>query len=326
MAVGPVSFDHSNIVQTLSGLLTERYIDLDVAENMAARLSASLPAYREIEDGPTLAQKVTEDLRSVSNDKHVRVRYQPDKAAYLRTTPVEDRPELWAVDAAADNYGFYRAEWLRGGIGYIDLRMFAPPEMGGDVAVATMSFLGNARALIFDLRRNFGGSPNMVQLLTTYLFDGETRHLTTFYTRYKDEYTQFWTLPHVPGKRLPNAHVYVLTSSQTFSGAEEFAYNLKAMERATLVGETTAGAANPGDSYAVSEHFTVFVPDGRAINAITQSNWEGTGVVPHVQTAAKDSFGIAHRLALEQCIEQARDQTERDLLGNELKALDEDPS
>src|SRR5262249_27539808 len=141
----------------------------------------------------------------------------------------------------------------------------------------------HSRALIFDLRRNGGGSPNMVQLITSYLFDPEIRHLNSFYIRPMDKHIQFWTLPYVPGKRLPTVPVYVLTSGYTFSGAEEFAYNLKQMQRATLIGETTGGGANPGAPFPVHSGLIVFIPGGRAINPITQTNWEGTGVAPDME-------------------------------------------
>jgi len=66
----------------------------------------------------------------------------------------------------------------------------------------------------------------MVQLLSSYLFD-EPTHLNSFYIRRSDSTKQFWTQPHVAGPRLADLPVYVLTSSRTFSAAEELTYNLK---------------------------------------------------------------------------------------------------
>src|SRR5690606_13915031 len=127
------------------------------------------------------------------------------------------------------------------------------------------------------------GAPEMVQFLISYLFDDEIRHLNDIYTRFNDTTTHFWTLPYVPGKRMPDVDVYVLTSSGTFSGGEEFSYNLRSMERATLIGETTGGGAHPGRDFPINDLFTLFIPGGRAINPVTKSNWEGTGVTPHVE-------------------------------------------
>jgi C-terminal processing protease CtpA/Prc len=148
----------------------------------------------------------------------------------------------------------------------------------------------------------------MVALVATYLFDGEPVHLNDLQYRRGDRTQQYWTLPFVPGRRFGRSKpVYVLTSAETFSGAEEFTYDLKTQKRAVIVGETTGGGANPGDEHRVAEHFTIFVPDGRAINPITKTNWEGTGIKPDVETPPEDALITAHILAIEQRIAATTD-------------------
>jgi hypothetical protein len=151
----------------------------------------------------------------------------------------------------------------------------------------------------------------MVQLLTSYLFDPEPRHINTFYYRPTGESQQFWTFPHVPGQRLPEIPVYVLTSQVTGSAAEEFVYNLKQMGRATLVGETTIGAAHPVTVEVVREHFQVRLPHARPINPITEENWEGTGVEPHLAVPQQDALRAAHLHALEHLVEKCADERQR---------------
>ena len=85
--------------------------------------------------------------------------------------------------------------------------------------------------------------------------------------------------------RRRETHLYVLTSANTFSGAEEFSYNLKSLKRATIVGETTGGGAHPVSGHAIDEHFMIGVPFARAVNPITRTNWEGVGVVPECEGA-----------------------------------------
>src|SRR5262249_50927356 len=119
-----------------------------------------------------------------------------------------------------------------------------------------------------------------------------------------DRTQQFWTLPWVPGPRYTNKPVYVLTSARTFSGAEEFAYNLKALKRATLIGETTGGGANPGDEFLLAPHYAAFIPTGRAVNPVTGTNWEGTGVAPDIAVPAAEAMKVAQRLGLEHVIAQ----------------------
>ena len=139
----------------------------------------------------------------------------------------------------------------------------------------------------------------MIQVITSYLFEGEPKHLNSFYYREGDRTDQFWTLPYVPGKRMPAVPVYVLTSERTFSGAEEFSYNLKNLKRATIVGETTGGGAHPVNREPIDGDFWVSVPFARAVNPISKTNWEGTGVEPDVKVPAPQALDTALALALE---------------------------
>jgi Periplasmic protease len=138
----------------------------------------------------------------------------------------------------------------------------------------------------------------MVALISTYLF-AEPTHLNDLWQRKDNTTQQYWTLPYVPGKRLDGKPVYVLTSKQTFSGAEEFCYNLKNLKRATLVGETTGGGAHPVSGHRIDEHFIIGVPFARAINPISKTNWEGTGVEPDVKVSAAEALTTAERMAHE---------------------------
>ena len=199
-----------------------------------------------------------------------------------------------------NNFGFKELKLLPGNIGYLDLRGFVDAKWGGETAVAAMNFLSNASALIIDLRNNGGGSPSMIQLITSYLYGPEPVHLNTFYYRPSNSFSETWTLKEVQGKRRPDIPVYILTSNKTFSAAEEFTYNLKNLKRATIIGETTGGGAHPGGVVPAGDRFTIFVPNGRAINPITKTNWEGTGVKPDIEVKAADALHTAQVKALEE--------------------------
>jgi hypothetical protein len=155
----------------------------------------------------------------------------------------------------------------------------------------------------------------MIQLISSYLF-AERRHLNSFYVRRTDSTQEFWTREEVEGPKMMDVPVFVLTSGFTFSAAEEFTYNLKHMGRATIVGETTGGGAHPVSPHEVKGYpLEVSLPFGRAINPITGSNWEGTGVEPHLAVAAEMALDRAHRAALEELIRrQEDDQDARDRL------------
>ncbi|MCA9296088.1 MAG: tetratricopeptide repeat protein, partial [Phycisphaerales bacterium] len=161
-----------------------------------------------------------------------------------------------------------------------------------ETIAAAMQVLAHTDAVMFDMRQNGGGFPHTVRFLCSYLFD-EPTHLNSLYFRQGDRTEEFWTLDDLPGTRMPEVPVFVLTSAETFSGAEEFCYNLRTQERATLVGETTRGGANPGGLFDVNPQLEIFIPRGRAINPITGTNWEGTGVEPHIAVDAASALDKA---------------------------------
>lgn len=294
------------VIDTIARFLNSNYVFPETAKAMAAYLSANLKkgAYSAITDPVLLSERLTSDLQSISKDKHIRVRLNPDfirevKVQQSQSAGGDEITPLMLEQWKMNNYGFKEVKILEGNIGYIDLRNFFPPQFAGETAVAAMNFVSNCKALIIDLRKNGGGWPEMIQLISSYLFGSNPVHLNNFYFRPTNENTQTWTLPYVTGKRRPDMDVYVLTSKGTFSAAEEFTYNLKNLKRATIIGETTGGGANPGSDQIINDRFTVFVPSGRAINPITGTNWEGTGVQPDIAVPAADALVTAQQTALE---------------------------
>ena len=301
----------SELIDALLDKLRDRYIYPDVAAAMAEaiRRRAGSGEYDAITDGKQFCEELTAHLREVSHDKHLHLFYSAE-AHPLRETdePTPDERARFHEWGRLNNFGFARVERLPGNIGYLDLHSFFPPELegAGAAAAAAMNLLAHTSALIIDLRENGGGSPSMVALITTYLFDKRV-HLNSFFWRKDEQIEQFWTLPYVPGVRFLDKPVYVLTSSRTFSGAEEFSYNLKHLKRATIIGESTGGGAHPGGTLPLDEHFAVWLPAGRPINPITNTNWEGAGVQPDVAVPAADALKTAQILALKHILAQPSD-------------------
>jgi C-terminal processing protease CtpA/Prc len=248
---------------------------------------------------------VTADMQNLTRDKHLRLRYRSTPHPLDEEASNKFSFEEHKLNGILYNYGFAKVERLTGNVGYLDLRLFYDASIAGDTAVATMNWLANTYALIVDLRKNGGGSPGMIALLTTYLFEqGDQVHLNTFYSRAEDSARQSWTLPYVPGLRYLDKPVYVLTSNYTFSGAEEFTYNLKNLKRATIIGEITGGGAHPGGWQPLDAHYELFVPSGRPVNPISGTNWEGTGVAPDIEVPKEQAFDQAYRLALQAVLEK----------------------
>lgn len=294
------------VIDTIARLLNSNYVFPETAKSMADFLSTNVNkgAYSAFSDPVLFSERLTSDLQSISKDKHVRVRLNPEFIKEVRAKQSQGANSAGLTPAVLEerrmnNYGFKEVKILEGNIGYIDLRNFVSPQIAGETAVAAMNFVSNCNALIIDLRKNGGGSPQMIQLISSYLFGANPVHLNNFYSRPTNANTQTWTLPYVEGKRRPDMDVYVLTSKATFSAAEEFTYNLKNLKRATIIGEITGGGANPGGDQIINDRFTVFVPTGRAINPITGTNWEGTGVQPDIKVPASDALFIAQQKALE---------------------------
>jgi hypothetical protein len=286
--------------------LARMYVFPDVGLKMKEVLATKFDngEYDDIQDPREFTGVLTEDIRSINNDLHLRVGFEPARIAQFRSvrTAADSiaMEERMRKEGRRNNYGFQKVHLMEGNIGYLQLSgFFGVTEEAGQTAQAAMNLLSNADALIIDLRHNGGGSPQMIQLITSYLFDEDPVHLNSFYYRPQDEITQTWTLPYVPGKRRPDIDVYVLTSQNTFSAAEEFSYNLRNLERATLIGEVTGGGAHPGGTQIATDRYSVWVPTGRAINPITETNWEGTGVKPHIEIESKKALDKAHLVALE---------------------------
>jgi hypothetical protein len=316
----------AQVIDSALSALNAAYVFPETAKKMEqyVRERQRARAYDSIDSGPEFARALTADLREVSHDKHLGVTYFPGilPQAQPASDPDPRQIEQQRAQGARVNFGFEKVERMTGNIGYLQLNGFHPVALMADTAVAAMNFLANTEAVIIDLRQNGGGDPAAVALVSSYLFaPGEEVHLNDLYWRPRDETHQWWTLPYVPGKRLAGKDVYVLTSRFTFSAAEEFTYNLKNLKRATIVGETTGGGAHPGGGRRLSDHFMINVPSGRAINPISKTNWEGTGVEPDVKVAADQALQTAQLMALEKQLPTLTAPGLKSAVGQEIEKL-----
>lgn len=295
-------------IDWISAKLDEIYVFPDVAKQMSEHLRQRYEegAYEGIAEVDALVRKLTEDLQSISHDKHLHV--DPAQQAPLENLTQEERRnrEARALERRKfDNFAFQKVERLLGNVGYLKFDAFMDASYAGETAISAMSFLANSDALIIDLQDNGGGSPSMIQLISSYFFE-EPKHLNSFYIRKSDETRQFWTSSHVQGRRMAEIPIFVLTSLGTFSAAEEFTYNLQNMKRATIVGQTTGGGAHPVEYHQNAElQIGASIPFGRAVNPISGTNWEGTGVKPDVETEPGQAIQVAHKLAIVRLLETA---------------------
>jgi hypothetical protein len=319
----------TQVVEAAIREMNEGYVFPEVAKVLEADLRKKLAAgeynVAQYNDPKAFADRLTADVQAITKDKHLRVRHSPTALGPMRhEEPTPAELEDMRKRAAAQNFGFERVERLRFNIGYLDLRGFMNAEIAGHKASAAMTLLADTDALIVDLRQNGGGDPAMVALITSYLVDERTHLNSMSYRNAGATRTEeWWTSTWVPGERFGGKKpIYVLTANRTFSAAEEFSYNLKNLKRATLVGETTGGGAHPGSGRQLNDHFWMFVSNGRAINPISKTNWEGTGVGPDIKVAASDALRVAQLEILRKFDTSKRDAEYKKQLAQRIEELE----
>ena len=296
------------IVTTALALLRANYVFPELADRAATAVEARLAAgeYDDL-DEITLTELVTSHLREVCDDKHLALRLgggpgpgrggpggpgpglpgpggpgpgpgpggrgRPPWADADGPKDHETRRLAMRQMGRLDNFGIHRVERLGGNVGYLDVRRVPVPANAGPAISAAMELVAGTYALIIDLRHNGGGSPEGVVYWCSHLFDERPTHLNDIFHADTGETHQFWTLPYVPGPRYLDRPVYVLTSSRTFSGGEDFAYTLQALGRAQVIGETTGGGAHPTRPFPISAAVHIAIPFARSINPVTGTIW-----------------------------------------------------
>lgn len=291
--------DRATVIRNAASLLEERYVDKDAGARLAQELRASESRWDEIGDGPAFAAAVTAWLRQRSGDGHLGLSYSDVPIAEGEGEQAFSATEMERWYGAHLNHGVERIERLEGNIMLLDLRVFPPTDMGGDVIAAAMNVVAQGDALVIDLRRN-GGGAGTAGLITGYLLDEPNQPLSGVYNRPQDQLRARTSPVWVPGRRFGGTKpLFILTSRRTFSAAEALAYDLQALGRAVIVGERTGGGAHPYEFRQVHPHFALDLPEGRSVNPISGENWQGTGVQPDVEVPADEALERAVHLAKE---------------------------
>lgn len=300
--------DKQKVIDSLSKEMIDRYVVKSKAEEVARTLKANLTsgAYDGLNDGKAFAAKLASDTNAICKDAHFRIRYSEDVLPVRKdiAAPSKDEIEAEKKFERLANSGFEEVKRLDGNIGYIHFRGFFDPKAAERVIQASMQFVQETDALIFDIRDNGGGDPETVKMICSYLLAKPTL-VNTILFREGDKTKTVEYRTGKPKGKIYDKPIYVLVSKRTGSGAEEFAYDLQTQKRAMIIGENTWGGANPGGNVRLTDHFMAFIPVGMAKNPITQTNWEGTGVTPDIKCDPKDSLKNAQILALKKLLEGA---------------------
>lgn len=283
------------VIERAIANLKQHYVGHDFAPRIVEKLlkNEQHGDYRLVDSAAAFASLLTRQMRNISRDNHLELVYSRVAITEDSAGPMPERLARYRQMMQEEDCTFEKVEILAHNIGYLKLNSFPDVSVCEQTARNTMSSLNHVDAIIFDLRDNTGGFPDMVALIAAYLFD----HPEYLYNPRENITSHSWTASPIHGNKLADKPVYVLTSSRTLSGAEQFSYNFKMLKRATLVGETTGGVAHAGKFYRIDEHFGIAIPEVESINPYSSADWEGTGVEPDLKTKAGDALTTAERLA-----------------------------
>jgi len=291
--------ERQHVFEAVIENLKEHYYDHNLAQKMAEALLAQENAGEDAaaSGGAAFARLLTRQMREVSHDMYLELIFSsdplPDPSRGPSSGPSSEQRARYRRMLEEQNCTFEKVEILPHNIGYFKLNSFPDVDFCGQKARAAMARLNDADAIIFDLRDNRGGMPNMVALIGAYLFD----HPEYWFNPREATTEQSFTRSPVRGNKLADKPAYVVTSRSTFSGAEQFTYDLKMLKRATIVGETTGGAAHAGVFHRIDDHFGIAIPEVKAINPYGTNGWAEVGVEPDVKVPAADALKTAEKLA-----------------------------
>lgn len=275
-------------VALVAQAIEDHYFDAGRGRTIAdgLREAAGHGAFDALNPPSALADALTGRLKPL--DGHFRVRVAGTAEAGARRPP----PPM------GDGIG--RVDVLPGNIGVLGLHGFADFEFGRDdqparrAIDAALQRLAHVEAMVVDLRGNRGGSPAMVGYLASAFVAPGADIFNTFHSREGTQSEAPVQWHAAPRTQLP---LYVVIDGRTGSAAESFAYTLQQARRATIVGEPSGGAANPGRMFDAGGGLEVFVPTGSPVNPASHGNWEGVGVQPDVRVAGGEALDAALRLA-----------------------------
>ncbi|MEM9305290.1 MAG: S41 family peptidase [Pseudomonadota bacterium] len=317
--------EKAEVIEQIQASIEENYVFADRADALNQSLGERLEAgqFDAAHSGETFAEALTESLFELTNDKHFLVTYNPElienrQARREQASQAEAGSEPEAAEPSIDwnlwyaekeNFGFEKVEILPGNIGYVKLTFFQPLAWMQATLDSTLDFVSHTDALIIDLTRNGGGYAPSDSYFGSFFLEPEPMLWMSSYDRRSDERSEEFTVKDVGAERYLGKPVYILVGPETFSLGEKFAYAMKHVGRARIVGQVTAGAAHAIDVVEVDDRFLFQVPVLRNIHPETGKDWEGVGVVPHVVVELDQALRAAHIEALDGLIEDAADKT-----------------
>ncbi len=307
--------DKADILTNLIQKIEKIYPFPEISEKIIAGLKTQISNgyYDGVASPVEFATQVTNSLEEFSKDKHLDLIYNPElaKALLEGTTNSSDYTDEEAKIEIWNNYGFKELKILEGNVGYLNLSVFFSTDYAGKIADISISYFSNCNALIIDLRQNGGGWGDMVVYLLGYLIDNKEPLLLNITESTMDSTIYSEMVPtYVPGKKLTNIPIYILTSPATASAAESFTSHLKYFNaNVKIVGKKTKGAENPVEHIAIDENFVLQIPAWKKIYAKNPIVWEGVGINPDIEVDPGEAMVTAYKNALQKLLKTSNEQT-----------------
>ncbi len=299
--------ERDELIDRVVDQLVHQYVDPNLGQQAAQtiRQKKEQQAYDALDTQASLMEALAADMHATTGDKQLQLKTQAEvgsdwipPALTIQTpdgTEMDDQQKRMILQMI--NYGLL-AQVQQGNIGYLGILEFFSPEIVPEVHQVidkTMRSLQECTAVILDLRQcSRGGDPEVMMYLASYFMGGEeSQPLYVSFNRENKKIAEFCTRTDIPGKRMPNIPLYIVTSSETFSTGEMFAYGLQKVGRAKIIGETSAGAAYGTDTIDIGHGMMMVLPVNRLSHVKTQTNWEGTGVTPDIPAKADEALKVA---------------------------------
>ena len=118
----------SEIIQNIAEKLRAYYVFSDIADEISNNLQKHLNngGYKNTIDGESFANILTEHIREINQDKHLRVMWheEPSDKTEVPMHLNKEWMERFKQENKLLNYGLHKVERLAGNIGYLDIRGF----------------------------------------------------------------------------------------------------------------------------------------------------------------------------------------------------------
>ena len=285
------------MIDSIADLLESKYINQSMGKKMGDFIQKKhrRGKYKKL-SYETFGKQLKKDFREVSNDSHMNAFYSIKKEK-LKETKLSKKLDDYGESS---NFGYVETRITKDNIGYLKIGHFTKWDFFEEAKLAStnsIKMLQNTNALIIDVRDNPGGFEDIVAHLISHFYGGEPDVLQSYYCRYQDHKRSIRTNPKLHIEKLTNIPIYILINDNTWSAGESFAYMMKHLNRATIIGEKTGGAGNGSKYFRVSKKFVIQVSTVETINAVTQTSWEKVGVHPDISTSSEDAYDKAMELA-----------------------------